>query len=118
MKITPVDMTAAVEKAVKYPYALIFSLSNAYMGKTPETVDMEALVEGHFFDGHSELRILAEYDRPAAYLLEEEDGDVTIDHSVKLIRKFGNRMTVCKYLKEDGDGQRYISAVRLKGWEG
>lgn len=119
MKTEVLHVQAALEQGLTLPFALVQSLSCVTLGKTPENVDTTELLEARFFDAKEEIRIFRRDDALCAVKLEEEPEDCPLEETYSLDnRRFGGSVTVRHTLRGDEDGQMFVSATRLCGWEG
>ena len=118
MKTIAIKIEDAPDMAREFPCALIYHLSTATMGPPPAEIQLDDIVEAHFFDSDRELRLISTQMGLEAYLLTEEVGDRYINFKAKLIPKFGKSMTIRKYIETDADGQSFIAAVRIVDWKG
>lgn len=119
MKIETMDVKTALERGLALPFALVRSLSTVTLGPTPETVNEAELLEARFFDADREIRVFRGVAGLQAACLTAEEGDHTLERKCALSNpQFGKTVTLCRQLEFDEDGQAYVSASRLTGWEG
>lgn len=119
MKTEPMDVREALDRGQALPFALVRSLSSVTLGPTPETVDLEELIEARFFSAGEEVRIFQGEAGLQAVCLSTEKEDVTIEKEHKLADPaFGESVTVRQVLDFDGDGQAYVACILLAGWKG
>ena len=119
MKISLLTLQDAFEQGKKLPYALLRTTDEVILGKTPSELP-ETLSEAHFFDEKQEIRIFWANDIQKAAVLTEDPSDKTIEDTLEIENtcRFGNKVKVSKAVSYDEDGQAYIQAIRLCGWEG
>ncbi len=119
MKIETLDVKAAMARGLSLPFALLRSLSQVTLGLTPETVSEAELLEARFFSADEEIRIFCGETGLQAVCLTPEDSDHVLVRKCGLSNpRFGESITLCQHLAFDEDGQAYVSASRLVGWEG
>lgn len=111
-----VALEQAKKAAMEYPYALIYSLSRVYLGRTPQEMDWDEVTEAHFFDESSELFFLEAEDALCAVKLT--DSDTALEETYALLPGMGKELRVRKSIAFDEDGQAYFAQNRLCGWEG
>jgi len=119
MKIDALQPALAIEQGLSLPFALIRSLSSVTLGKTPQVIDQDELLEARFFDEHCEVRLFLCNGALCAVRLEEEPDDKILRMEYKLANaQFGGSITVCRCLDaySDEDGQTFVATVRLAGW--
>ena len=119
MKRALLEVREALERGQALPFALLRCWSSAYLGKTPELPEEEELTEARFFSDRGEIRLWREDGVLRASLLEDEEGDHTMDETYRLENPaFGSLVTVRRYIGFDGDGQACVTAWRLCDWKG
>ena len=103
----------------KLPFAFLRFLDKTTLGKTPDSVNTDTLLEARFFDEKTEVRIFRREDDLCAALLQEEDTDrLLVKTYAAADKKFGSKITVKCDLSSDEDGQTFVKSVRLSHWEG
>lgn len=119
MKIEFMQSELALEQGIKLPFAFIRSLSNVMLGKTPQVINRDELLEARFFGVHCEIRIFLRDGNLCATRLEEEPDDKILSVEYKLDNpQFGSSIKVyqCLDTHSDEDGQTFVSTVRLAEW--
>lgn len=117
---TDLSVKEALEIGKAMPYAMFTHLSKVTLGKTPTVVSLDELIEARFFGGNGEIHIFTENGEPKAVHITDEENDSRfppIDREYTLLSNFGKKLTVRQYIDFDNEGQAYIKAVRLLGWE-
>ena len=119
MKTEPLNVPEALRQGRTLPYALIYSLSRVTLGPTPESVDLDELIEARFFSAAEEVRIFQDETGLQAVRLVQEADDVTLNESFALANRaaFGGTLTRTQTLDFDDDGQAFIACTRLTGWK-
>ncbi len=116
---TGLDAREALKRGAALPWALVRELSRVRLGHTPDHVDTDELLEACFFSPTEEVRLWREDGQLRAAALTEEECDLTLEERFKVENPdLGRELTVRRYIGFDGDGQAYIAASRLCGWEG
>lgn len=119
MKKEVLDTESALKKGQTKPWCVIYELSKLYAGKVPENMTLdEEITEVRFFDQLEEIRI---FQTSAGWKAASvsSDGKNTIEKTYPVRnREYGKKITVSRDLATDEDGQTYVAAVRLSGWEG
>lgn len=121
MKKEKIRIEQALEKGKQLPYAMIRSLSKVELGNTPESVDLEELLEARFFDKSQEVRIFRKEQGLQAALIKADSGeeDCFVEtYTLANQSLFGKELRVCYHLAYDEDGQAYVEVGRLVGWKG
>lgn len=122
MKTEPMDVWEALDRGQALPFALVRSLSGVTLGPTPETVDLEELIEARFFSAGEEVRIFQGEVGLQAVCLTDGEGDIALDRPpYKLANKlkFGEATIMSKWVLDfDDDGQAFVACTRLTGWKG
>ena len=119
MKLEQLEVREALEQGSCLPWALVRSLSRVTLGPAPESLDPAELVEARFFDSCREVRIFRNDGALQAVCLTGEEQDSTLEETYDTAGDgFSGRLTLCRVLDADEDGQTYIRASRLMGWEG
>ena len=123
MKQEKITISEALEEGEKLPYAMIRTLSSVYVGlnKKREEIDplLPELEEARFFSDKTEIKILYKDDDLIAIRAEEEHSDNGLVRKYSIANtEFGKTLWVSCDLEQDEDGQTYIRAERLIGWEG
>lgn len=117
---TDLSVKEALEIGKSMPYAMFTHLSKVTLGKTPTVVSLDELIEARFFGGNGEIHIFTENGEQKAVHITDEENDSRfppIDREYTLLSNFGKKLTVRQYIDFDNEGQAYIKAVRLLGWE-
>lgn len=120
MKREHLQLEDAIAKGLQLPYGFVKSYSTVALGRKPLLLDPEELLEARFFDAQQEIRLFWREDVLQAVRLEREPEDVVVYRSYLLSNpaRFGKKIKVCQLLETDEDGQVYIAATQLAGWEG
>lgn len=119
MKTETLAVREALERGRALPWALVRSLSEVSLGRTPAETNLEELIEARFFSPGEEIRVFRANGAWAAARLEGEPGDSQITRTYDIENpRFGTAITVCYTLEADEDGQTGLAAARLTGWEG
>lgn len=121
-RIRKVDSDEIFESAADYEFALIYMISEIWLGKTSElpVMDWEECIEARFFDKDQELHIYEEDGKLRAIEVTEENGQDCLIRKYQLANRFksaGDLLCVCEYLDYDEDGQAVVSLTRLAGIE-
>ena len=103
---------------MQLPWVYLRSLSRVYLGKTPERLTMDELLEARFFSEQQEIRIFLSEDGLKAVRLEEETADRFLEKEIAVNSGFGSSYTVHYLLQADEDGQTNRTVARLAGWKG
>lgn len=117
---TDLSVKEALEIGKAMPYAMFTHLSKVTLGKTPTVVSLDELIEARFFGGNGEIHIFTENGEQKAVHITDDENDSRfspIDREYTLLSNFGKKLTVRQYIDFDNEGQAYIKAVRLLGWE-
>lgn len=120
MKREHLQLEDAIEQGLQLPYGFAKSYSAVALGKNPLEFDIEELMEVRFFDTQQEIRLFRRDGALQAVRLQCEQEDFVMYQSY-LLRdpaRFGKKIKVCQLLETDEDGQVYIAATQLAGWEG
>lgn len=118
MKTETLTVREALERGRALPWALVRSMSEVTLGRTPAEINREELMEARFFSPGEEIRVFRNGGELAAARLEEEPGDSQITRTYDIENpKFGAAITVCFALEADEDGQTNLATARLTGWE-
>ena len=119
MKTETLTVREALERGRALPWALVRSISEVTLGKTPAEINREELIEARFFSPGEEIRVFRAGGVWEAARLEGEPEDSRITRTYDIENpKFGSAVTVCYTLEADEDGQTNLATVRLTGWEG
>lgn len=119
MKKEQMQPEAAITRGKTLPCALIRGLSGVTLGKTPENVSTDDLLEARFFSETEEVRVFRTEDGLRAVCLTEEPDDVVIEARYTIDNaEFGKTITVHQHLDFDKDGQAFVETVRPVKWEG
>lgn len=120
MKREHLQLEDAIEQGLQLPYGFAKSYSAVALGKNPLEFDIEELMEARFFDAQQEIRLFRREGALQAVRLQCEPEDLVM-YTSYLLRdpaRFGKKIKVCQLLETDEDGQVYIAATQLAGWEG
>ena len=116
---TGLDAREALKRGAALPWALVRELSRVSLGPTPIDVDAEEVLEACFFSPQEEVRLWREDGQLRAAALTDEEGDLTLEERYSVDNPdFGQELWVRRYIGFDEDGQAFIAASRLCGWEG
>lgn len=118
MKKEVLPLPQAWEMGMRLPWVYLRSLSRVYLGKTPERLTMDELLEARFFSEQQEIRIFLSEDGLKAVRLEEETADRFLEKEIAVNSGFGSSYTVHYLLQADEDGQTNRTVARLAGWKG
>lgn len=120
MRRETLDVREALRRGSALPYGWLCTLSGVSLGPAPAEVPLEELLEARFFGPEEEVRLFRREGELQAAALAEEPGDPVITETWPIQNKalFGTALTVRQILDADEDGQCYVAAVRLAGWEG
>ena len=118
MKCEQLSVREALSAGGALPFALIRSLSQVTLGRTPARVEEEELLEARFFSETQEIRIFQGADGLRAVRLTGEASDRVLEQTCALENdRFGGTLTIARVLEWDEDGQAYVAATRLTGWK-
>ena len=118
MKLERLSVEEALRRGQALPWALVRSLGGMSLGAVPETIETEELVEARFFDAHTEVRLFRRDGALQGAALTEEDGDNQWEKVYRIENPaYGARLKLASTLAADEDGQTYIAATRICGWE-
>lgn len=96
-------------------YAIEYFIDRVKVGAFNGEVKLEDLIEGRYFSGSKELRVIKGNSGFIANLVTHEDMDETImvEHLV-IDNKFGDikKVQLKKYIDYDNDGQGFIKYTR------
>ena len=113
------DVNEALDRGLAFPWAMLRSLSRVTLGPAPTQADADELLEACFFSPDAEIRLWREDGALQAAILSEEPGDRVLEERRSIENPaFGRELTVRRIIAFDEDGQAYIAATRLCGWEG
>lgn len=119
MKTETLTVQEALDRGQALPWALVRSLSEVTLGRTPAVIDREELIEARFFSPGEEIRVFRANGVWMAARLEGEPEDAQITRTYDIENpRFGAAITVCYTMEADEDGQNYLATARLTGWEG
>ena len=118
MKKEVLPLPQAWGMGMRLPWVYLRSLSRVYLGKTPERLTMDELLEARFFSEQQEIRIFLSEDGLKAVRLEEETADRFLEKEIAVNSGFGSSYTVHYLLQADEDGQTNRTVARLAGWKG
>lgn len=118
MKKEVLPLPQAWGMGMRLPWVYLRSLSRVYLGKTPERLTMDELLEARFFSEQQEIRIFLSEDGLKAVRLEEETADRFLEEEIAVNSGFGSSYTVHYLLQADEDGQTNRTVARLAGWKG
>lgn len=119
MKKELMQLDAALSRGKTLPYALVRGMSGVTLGKTPDIIPTDDLLEARFFSETEEIRVFCSDDGLHAAILTEEPGDVVIEARYTIGNsEFGKALTVHQHLGFDEDGQAFVETVCPVKWEG
>ena len=120
MKWERLEVQEGLRRGSALPYSWLCSLSSVFLGPTPAEVPLEDLLEARFFGPMEEVRIFRRDGVLHAAVCVEEPEDQVLSETYALQNQslFGRTLTVHQIIDADEDGQCYVTAVRLAGWEG
>lgn len=118
MKKEVLPLPQAWGMGMRLPWVYLRSLSRVYLGKTPERLTMDELLEARFFSEQQEIRIFLSEDGLKAVRLEEETADRFLEKEIAVNSGFGSSYTVHYLLEADEDGQTSRTVARLASWKG
>ena len=117
-----VNHHASMDAVKVYPYCFVRSVSEVYLGLTEQAQysPEEEILEARFFDCEKELRLFRDENGNLQTVeLCKEDGDRFMDETYVIDNaRFGKTLTVRQFLDADEDGQTFVKASCLCGWEG
>lgn len=136
----PMEIRQALSEGRALPWALITTYGGVTLGPVPAHFQEEEVIEARFFSPDREIHIWREGEALCAAILTGAegtdraegtapaggDGGAAADGDADAVtRKYrlandqlGEWIAVTQYLDYDEDGQAYVTAVRLSGWEG
>ncbi|MCD8340864.1 MAG: hypothetical protein LUC87_01775 [Clostridiales bacterium] len=120
VKVEPLSPEEALERGRRLPYALIRCYSSVTLGETPADIDLAEVLEARFFDATREVRLFRQEGALRGAACEQVGDGNYLEECYKLANKdrFGETLTVRRDLWADEDGQTYVAATRLAGWQG
>ena len=120
MKREVLDMHEALRRGKTLPFAWLCTLSKVTLGAVPSQIPLDELVEARLFDGQQEIRLFWQEGKLSAVALTVEPNDIVIKntYAIENSKLFGEKLTIWKVLGTDEDGQSYVAATLLAGWEG
>lgn len=120
MKRERLEVQEGLRRGSVLPYSWLCTLSSVFLGPTPAEVPLEDLLEARFFGPMEEVRIFRRDGVLHAAVCVEEPEDQVLSETYALQNQslFGRTLTVHQIIDADEDGQCYVTAVRLAGWEG
>ena len=119
MKVDVLVIDDALAQGEKLPYLLARSLRKVTLGPAAGNLDTADLTEARFFSEKEEIRIFLLDGELHAVSLQEENGEMYVDHTYDISNKdFGSQITVRSCLGFDEDGQACWSGERLIDWKG
>lgn len=118
MKMERLTVEEALRRGRALPWALVRSLGGMSLGATPREIDTAELVEACFFDARTEVRLFRRDGALQGAALTGEDGDNALERAYNIENPaYGARLKLSSVLEADEDGQTYIAATRICGWE-
>ena len=120
MKQEIMEAARALAEGLTLPYSLIFAYGGVTLGRTPERVDADELLEGRFFSAEREIHVYRDGGTLRAVSVSDtpEDADAVTERYELDNARPGDWIAVKRYLDYDEDGQAYIAVRRLAGWKG
>ena len=120
MKQEIMEAARALEEGLTLPYSLIFAYGGVTLGRTPERVDADELLEGRFFSAEREIHVYRDGGTLRAVSVSDtpEDADAVTERYPLDNARMGDWIAVRRYLAYDEDGQVYVAARRLADWKG
>lgn len=117
MKIRALTAEQAAEQGKSLPYAMITEYSRVVLGRTPDSLDWDELLEARFFDDTTEIRIYtADGEKRARSVTREADDTILEQEYQTEGENVGKIVRVRRYLRFDEDGQAGVATVCLCGW--
>jgi hypothetical protein len=119
-----IEQISCVEDAISLgqslPYVYLREYSRVWIGRTPEVLHKDQLIEARFFSRDTELRIVRKNGELCAVQLTAEPEDRFLEKTLPLMnpKLFGDQIKVRNYFASDADGQAYIAHTCLAHWEG
>ena len=102
-----------------YKYGWILEFNRMQLGSLADlNWNNDLLIEARFFNEKKELHVLKYCDKVLEAEKEFDDGESCFYHEYALIPRFGKSIRWRRFISEDEDGQKYISANCLCGWVG
>lgn len=114
MKTEQLTVDEALRRGSALPFALVRSLSEVRLGPAPQAVNREELLEAYFFSDKEEIHIFRNDGLLFAVSLLAEKDDHSIEETYRLKK---GQIKVRHTIETDEDGQSYIAATCLAGWE-
>lgn len=111
----------SMDMAQGYPFCFVRCISSVYLGTVSQALYREdELLEARFFDADREVRVFRDEDGAlrAVELTAEADDRCMEETYIIDNARFGRTLTVRRILDADEDGQTYVKASCLCGWEG
>lgn len=119
MRTEELTIAEALTRGRTLPYALLRCCGSFTLGPTPEELSTEELIEARFFDDTTEVRLLRRNGALTGVLLQRTPEDVVIEETRRIQnQRLGRKILLRRFLDWDEDGQTYVRAVCLAGWEG
>ncbi len=118
MKTERLEVQEALRRGKALPWALVRSLGGLSLGKAPQDIDTEELIEARFFSEGEEVRLFRRDGILQGAALTQEQGDCVLKRDYAIHNPaYGATLTTCAVLEADEDGQTYIAATRIAGWK-
>lgn len=119
MKREILNVQEAFHLGKELPFSMVRTLSAVSLGKAPNEIPQDELIEVRFFDRLHEVRVFRKEGSLHAALLQQEEGDLSYTETFPLrnTELFGSRITVSYELDSDEDGQVFVADTRLVDWE-
>lgn len=112
------NIADAVLEAKKKKYALIYELSNVYVGPQKDDFALDNnILEAHFFDEDSEIKITRSGDSFIGFRIYESEEDEVIKKKTSLTIS-NQKLNINSHLDCDEDGQYRETTQRLVSLEG
>ena len=120
MKREMLEVQEALHRGTILPFGWVCTLSKVMIGPVSPDLTLEELIEARLFDNRKEIRLFRQEGELSAAALTVEPDDLVIEkaYSLRNAKRFGSKLIVRKILDVDEDGQCYVAATMLAGWEG
>ena len=116
-----INHQVSMDTAQEYPFCFVRCISSVYLGTVSQALySRDEILEARFFDADRELRVFRDEDgalRAVELTVQPDDHRIKDTYVIDNAR-FGRTLTVRRILDADEDGQTYVKASCLCGWEG
>lgn len=122
MKTRSLNLEEAFGLALELPFFYQRNFSSLSLGENPKTITEASLPQCFqllFFDESREIRFFLHENQWKSLEISQEPEDEVIASVYPIQNKiYGKTITLKKFLDYDEDGQCYVKATTLSGWEG